>query len=73
MGTCIVCGKPFHEGQGVVVEVRGRILEFHSSRCASKFLRRLLEAGEDCVERAAARVAGEYEETLKAASRGKVI
>lgn len=41
---CTVCGKPFPQGQGVVIVVDERLqLNFHSNRCASKFLRRLVE------------------------------
>lgn len=41
---CVVCGRAFPRGQGVVLKVRDVSLEFHSSKCASKFLRRLLES-----------------------------
>ena len=40
---CIICGRVFPEGQGIVIEYDGITLSFHSSRCASKFLRQLLE------------------------------
>lgn len=41
---CIVCGKPFPFGQGLTIVVDERLqLNFHSTRCASKFLRRLIE------------------------------
>ncbi|MEM0379743.1 MAG: hypothetical protein QXX35_00955 [Desulfurococcaceae archaeon] len=40
---CIVCGRVFPHGQGIVVKTGNLSLEFHSSRCASKFLRRLIE------------------------------
>ncbi|ADV65513.1 hypothetical protein [Desulfurococcus mucosus] len=40
---CVVCGRVFPEGQGIVVVKDGLTLEFHSSRCASKFLRALAE------------------------------
>lgn len=74
MRTCLVCGRRFHEGQGVVVKVRGGVLEFHSSRCASRFLRRLLEeyGGEDCMVRAVRALEEEYRRAV-GAPRGKVI
>jgi len=40
---CIVCGRKFPEGQGIVIKYNDLVLSFHSSRCASKFLKRLLE------------------------------
>lgn len=40
---CIVCGRVFPQGQGIVIKTGNIILEFHSSRCASKFLRKLFE------------------------------
>ena len=40
---CIVCGRVFPEGQGIVIRYGDIVLAFHSSRCASKFLRQLLE------------------------------
>ncbi len=40
---CIVCGRVFPEGQGIVIKYGNLILSFHSSRCAAKFLKRLLE------------------------------
>jgi ribosomal protein L24E len=39
---CIVCGRPFPEGQGIVLRISGEVLEFHSSKCFSKFARDLL-------------------------------
>ena len=41
--TCIICNRKFPEGQGIIIDYGGKKLEFHSSRCASKFLRILLE------------------------------
>ena len=47
---CIVCGRKFPEGQGIIIEKAGVRLYFHSNRCASKFLRLLLERVDDsCV------------------------
>lgn len=40
---CIVCGRVFPRGQGLVIKLGEEILEFHSSRCFSKFARSLLE------------------------------
>ncbi len=40
---CIVCGRVFPEGQGIVIKYGNLVLSFHSSRCAAKFLKRLVE------------------------------
>lgn len=40
---CIICGRKFPEGQGIVIKYGSLELRFHSNRCASKFLRQLLE------------------------------
>ncbi|MEM0491125.1 MAG: hypothetical protein QXR02_05170 [Acidilobaceae archaeon] len=36
---CIVCGRVFPEGQGVIVSRGGLTLTFHSGRCAYKFFK----------------------------------
>jgi len=41
--TCIVCGRVFPEGQGIVLKHGDLLLTFHSSRCVSRFLKRLLD------------------------------
>ena len=40
---CIICGRVFPEGQGIVIKYGDLELYFHSNRCASKFLCQLLE------------------------------
>ncbi len=61
--VCIVCGRKFPRGQGIVVEKAGFTLAFHSSRCASKFFRLLLERLDDSCARPAIReLIGELEE-----------
>ncbi len=65
--TCIVCGRRFPEGQGVVMEIGGVRLEFHSKACALKFMRSFvehLEPGE--ARRAVNETLREYRERLKA-------
>jgi len=64
---CLVCGRPFPEGQGIVVK-RGKIyLSFHSSRCAAKFLRMLVMDSEEigCLEGLISRLVEELERALK--------
>jgi len=63
---CLVCGRYFHEGQGIVLNYYGYTLEFHSSRCAARFLRRLLEELDpSCGRSAVARLVDEYRRALK--------
>jgi len=40
---CIVCGRKFPKGQGVVIDIGGKLYTFHSKSCALKFLRRAIE------------------------------
>ncbi len=40
--VCIVCGKMFPEGQGIVLTLDNYMLTFHSKACALKFFNTLL-------------------------------
>lgn len=40
---CITCGRVFPAGQGIIIRLGDSVLEFHSSRCFSKFAKNLLE------------------------------
>ncbi len=44
---CVVCGRRFPEGQGISLEKAGRVLWFHSRRCAYRFFMLLMERVED--------------------------
>ncbi len=46
---CLVCGRKFYEGQGVVFTVNQKMYAFHSKSCALKFLRRVLEEIDDSI------------------------
>ena len=64
---CVVCGRKFPEGQGIVISKGSTILYFHSSRCAAKFLRALLENSENtCIEKSLSET---LEQFLKAIER----
>jgi len=39
---CVVCGRVFPSGQGIIINIEDLTLEFHSNRCFSKFTRELL-------------------------------
>lgn len=39
---CIVCGRIFYQGQGIVLSVGKYTLTFHSKNCAMKFFKTLL-------------------------------
>jgi len=58
---CCICGKVFPEGQGIVIRLAGGVVAFHSSKCAARFLRLLLDAGSKEVVSAALRLARELE------------
>ena len=66
MHRCIVCGRKFPEGQGIVMKVGNVVLEFHSKRCAYKFLRELVERLDpSVVEPVAKGLKKEMEERLR--------
>jgi len=69
---CIVCGRVFPEGQGIVVKTGSIVLEFHSSRCASKFFRNLLERipGEE-IQPYIKKLVEEYEELNQQRAKAK--
>ncbi len=63
---CMICGRPFPEGQGIVLEKSGFALTFHSSRCAAKFLKLLLERlDDDCARPALRELTRELTEALQ--------
>ncbi|MCG2881358.1 MAG: hypothetical protein RXN29_01840 [Acidilobus sp.] len=62
---CLVCGRTFYEGQGIVIRRGDLELAFHSARCAAKFLRLLVERAEgDCIKSSSIRLSKELEEAL---------
>ncbi len=63
---CIMCGRIFPEGQGIVITYGKTILSFHSNRCASKFFRLLLErVPPEELERYIKRLIEEQEDRLR--------
>ncbi|RLG84123.1 MAG: hypothetical protein DRO40_02370 [Thermoprotei archaeon] len=64
--TCIVCGRKFPHGQGIVIEYGTYKLTFHSSRCASRFLKLLLErVPEETLGKYIGKIIEEFEERLE--------
>ncbi len=65
--TCITCGRKFPKGQGVVIELGKTVLTFHSTRCATKFFKLLIERVEnkDIIERTARQLIRELSEQRK--------
>lgn len=62
---CIVCGRVFPEGQGIILDIGDEVLEFHSAKCFSKFTKRLFEKIPiDEIKGYVKRVREEYEEYL---------
>ncbi|MEM0061466.1 MAG: hypothetical protein QW726_06015 [Fervidicoccaceae archaeon] len=61
---CIVCGKVFHEGQGYVLTRGNIVLEFHSSKCLSKFFSRVFYDSTDitCINETIKKLLEEYRE-----------
>ena len=64
---CIVCGRKFPRGQGIVIRKAGYTLAFHSNRCASKFFRLLMErVDDDCVRPVLGELLDELRKALEA-------
>ncbi len=51
--TCIICGRPVYKSQGVIIRSASGKLVFHSSKCAARFLKALLEnpEQEQCISK----------------------
>jgi len=68
-----VCGRPFPEGQGIVIQYGDLRLEFHSSKCASKFFKSLLERVEQRVlSPYIRRLLEKYTEVVESKARKKI-
>jgi len=61
---CIVCGKIFPDGQGIVLVRETLVLEFHSRRCMVKFFKRVFEEAPDinCIREYIEKLVKEYKE-----------
>lgn len=63
---CITCGRPFPNGQGVIIKIGDDVLEFHSSRCFAKFAKSLLERMPyDEIKGYVKKIREEYEDLLE--------
>jgi len=64
--TCLVCGRKFPRGQGVIFVLEEKEYAFHSKRCALRFLKRVLEElDKSLIKPVFDRVSKEFEEELK--------
>jgi len=71
---CIVCGRAFPEGQGIVLQRANIELAFHSKTCLAKFFKLFIEnLDEGCFKKAAKETIKSFEEQRKARMRAKVI
>jgi len=72
--TCIVCGRKFPEGQGIVIRRAGIELAFHSKACLAKFFRLFVERLDEREYKKAVReLVREFEEVRRSKVRQKVI
>lgn len=62
---CVVCGRVFPRGQGVVIRVEDRELVFHSSKCVARFYKMLVDRGSKEVISESIRLARELENILE--------
>jgi len=73
---CLVCGRPFPEGQGIKMRIAGEELYFHSNRCLARFFKSLVGyVDESCIRGAIRETISEYNKLLedRIKSRAKVI
>ena len=71
---CIVCGRKFPEGQGIIMDAGGRVLHFHSRRCAYRFMRLVLERADiNCIRGPIDEVLSEFRKILEERRVEKVI
>lgn len=61
---CIVCGRKFPDGQGIVIKIEDREIAFHSSKCAAKFYKMLVDRGSKEVISESLKLAKELENVL---------
>jgi len=62
--VCAVCGRKFPEGQGIVIKIENREIAFHSSKCAAKFYKMLVDRGSKEVISESLKLARELENVL---------
>ncbi|BBG23881.1 hypothetical protein [Sulfuracidifex tepidarius] len=63
---CNTCGRPFKEGQGIILTLAGKKLFFHSKGCAYKFFKEVLELSDkDCIDDGVEEVLKKYEEVIE--------
>ncbi len=71
---CIVCGRVFPEGQGIVIQRAGVTLAFHSKACAVKFFKLMVETMDESEFKKVSRnLVKEFEEALKRRMKEKRI
>ncbi len=72
--VCIVCGRVFPEGQGIVIERAGVKLAFHSKTCLTRFFKLFIERiDEKEFKRVTRELLRELEEARKLKAKAKVI
>lgn len=64
--ACVVCGRKFSAGQGILISFGRNTYNFHSKTCALKFVKKVLESLDPSeLEKTADKVAEEYSRILK--------
>ena len=63
---CIVCGRVFPEGQGIVIKTRDLVLAFHKKSCFVKFFKYYIEISDpQCFDKYAKKIIEEFEKLHK--------
>lgn len=66
MYECVVCGRKFPHGQGIVIHKSGVTLYFHSKACAAIFFKLFIErVDESCTKGVLREILEELNEALK--------
>ncbi|MEM1622745.1 MAG: hypothetical protein QXL79_04130 [Sulfolobales archaeon] len=60
----MVCGRKFPDGQGIIIKIVDREIAFHSSKCAAKFYKMLIDRGSKEVISESLKLAKELESVL---------
>ncbi|MEM0283172.1 MAG: hypothetical protein QXE32_02560 [Sulfolobales archaeon] len=72
--TCIVCGRVFPEGQGVILKIGENQLTFHSKSCAIKFIRYYLDLIDlQCAEKSLRKAVEDFEKIRENRTRKKFL
>jgi hypothetical protein len=72
--TCVVCGRVFPEGQGIVIRYKDKMLTFHSKSCAVKFFRYYIEnVDPSCIDKYINKLIDDFQKYREIKSKKKIL